>query len=150
MATTPLPNMNPTGTIGSGTFNTGTGFGAAGTGTGGPGNFNFGNTMNPNPPSSSGSGLGTFPHATPQASTSNPGNMGGSPTTVTSEGSTTASANPYGLSGSQMNWMEKYLQETFSGGMGAMVYQYLMSNGGYNSGITQQAVDATTNAAQGQ
>ncbi len=140
-----FPQSNPTGVTGSGFFNTATGFGTPGTGTGGPGTMNFGNTMNPNP--------------TPQAS-QNPGGtsgLGGASSTdpftgtVTGQGgSTTASQNPYGLSQSQANWMEDYLQKTYGGGMGALIYQYLQSNGGYNSALTGQVVGATTNAMQQQ
>jgi hypothetical protein len=143
MATTPIqtPLMNPTGTIGSGFFNT------PGLGTGGPGNMNFGNAMNANP-------AGTAPPKATPAVTANPGGSpSGGPTattsptgTVTSEGTTTASANPYGLSQSQNNWMQKYLQETYGGGMGALIYQYLQSNGGYNGAVAQQSIDSQVNA----
>jgi len=149
MATMPLPMNNPTGATGSGNFNgagtfsTSTGFQMPG--TGGSGNMNFGNTMNPNPSTPT---TGTAPKARAGV-TQNPGSST-STGTVTSEGSTTPSQNPYGMSQSQQNWMEKYLQETYGGGMGAMVYQYLMSNGGYNSAITQQAVDSTVNSSQQQ
>lgn len=151
-----FPQNNPTGTVGAGNFNgaamfnPGSGFGAPasapGTGTGGPGNMNFGNSTNPMPQTSGTSGGSSAPtHGTSSTGASDP--FSGY---VTSEGSTTASANPYGISQSQANWMENYLQKTYGGGMGALVYQYLMSNGGYNSQLTGQAVGATTNAMQGQ
>jgi hypothetical protein len=159
MATMPMPNLmiNPTGVTGSGNFN-GAGLFSTSSGfqtpaTGGPGTMNFGNTMNPMPQTSGVSG-GT---ATPAAVSQNPGGTSSGRSTndpftgtVTSEGATTASANPFGLSQGQANWMEKYLQETYGGGMGALIYQYLQSNGGYNSAITGQTVGATTNAMQNQ
>jgi hypothetical protein len=152
MATMPIPNMNPTGAVGAGNFN-GAAFPApagvtAMPGTGGPGTVNFGNTMNTMPQTSGVSGGAALPIAKSAGGPTvgqNPGMPAGTGT-VTSEGSTTPSQNPYGLSGSQMNWMEKYLQETYGGGMGALVYQYLMSNGGYNSSVTQQSIDAQINS----
>lgn len=132
----PMPIMNPTGVYGSGNFNGGF---TTSSGTGGPGNYGFGN-MNPAPIARS---------SVNPMSSQNPG--GGSQWgTVTSEGSTTASQNPYGQSQSQQNWTEKYLQETYGGGMGSLIYQYLMSNGGYNSALTQQSVDSQINAMQQQ
>jgi hypothetical protein len=164
MATTPIPNMNPTGVIGSGAGNvmpgqTGTGFSAF-TGTGGAGNYGFGNSMNPQAVYGSGTAApGVTPQAqtaqpmtaaTPAVSSMNPGGTSQPTGTVTSENSTTPTANPYGQSQSQQNWTEKYLQETYGGGMGSLIYQYLMSGGGYNSAVTQQAVDAQTQAMQQQ
>ena len=156
MATNPIPNMNPTGVIGAGYGNT------SNARTGGPGNINFGNTMNPTTPQSGGgnpyisaSPLGFGHIARPMTSTMTPGGPTSTPSPsptdpysgyTTSENSTTAAGNPYGQSQSQMNWTEKYLQETYGGGMGSLIFQYLMSNGGYNSALTQQAVGAQTNA----
>lgn len=149
MATMPIPQLNPTGVTGSGSGNVmpgqaSTPFSASS--PGGPGNMNFGNSMNPMPQTSGTSGGAAKPMASAVSPT--PGTPGAG--SVTSEGATTASQNPYGLAQSQMNWMQKYLQETYGGGMGALVYQYLMSNGGYNSALTQQTVDATSNAMQQQ
>src|SRR5580698_5181592 len=79
MGAMPIPNMNPTGVIGSGSGNTMAGqtstpfssFMPAGTGTGGAGTMNFGNAANPNPTQTS---------ANPYTSTAaTPG--GASPTT---------------------------------------------------------------------
>jgi hypothetical protein len=153
-----VPNMNPTGVIGSGYGNTPM-MGQGGTpfsGTGGPGTMGHGNSANPNPSMTSGNpfmstAMSSKPYSPqPATVTGNPGGQGGTTGTTTSEGSTTQSGNPYGQSQSQQNWTEKYLQETYGGGMGSLIYQYLMSNGGYNSGVTQQTVDATTNAMQRQ
>lgn len=153
MATNPIPQMNPTGVTGAGYGNTG---------TGGPGNMGFGNSANPSPPMVS---LGTNPFMggptmAPRAMTSTM-TPGGAPTATasptdpysgytTSEHSTTAAPNAFGQSQSQMNWTEKYLQETYGGGMGSLIFQYLMSGGGYNAPLTQQAVGAQTQAMQQQ
>lgn len=167
MATTPVPNLNVTGVIGSGAGNVmpgqnSTGFSAFG-GTGGAGTMGFGNASNPNPTQPSNTNPFNVGGVRPMDSSMNPGGgpaLPGMPGGgagkdsysgyVTSEGSTTAAANPYGLSQSQMNWMQKYLQETYGGGMGALVMQYLGSNGGYNSTLTGQAVAAQTNAMEQQ
>jgi hypothetical protein len=129
MAQNAYPMLNPTGVTGAGnfngaSFNTSSGFSVPG--TGGAGNMGYGNSANPYSSLNPGGGTGNV--------------------TVTSEGATTSSGNPYGLAQSQAKWMEKYLQETYGGGMGALIYQYLMSNGGYNSALTQQSTDAQINA----
>jgi hypothetical protein len=156
MATMPMPNpmTNPTGVTGAGNFN-GAGLFSTSTGfqtpaTGGPGTMNFGNTMNLMPQTSGVSGGTSLQSVSQNPGSSSPGSTQPANLTVTSEGSTTTSGNPYGLSQSQANWMEKYLQETYGGGMGALIYQYLQSNGGYNSVLTGQVVGATTNAMQNQ
>jgi hypothetical protein len=149
-----IPQLNPTGATGAGSFNTGggmfstsQGFGSPqaqpGTGTGGPGNMGFGN-MNPNPATSS-----VTPNSYVTSSIgANSGTQPGSNLPSSAKGSSAVSTinNPYGQTGSQQWWTQDYLEKTFGGGMGSMIYQYLMSNGGFNSQITQQAVDATTNS----
>jgi hypothetical protein len=112
----------------------------------------FGNAANPNP-SMGVPGANPFiqgPTARPAANKVDPINPVGGGGFVTSEGSTTPTANPWGQSQSQQNWTEKYLQETYGGGMGSLVYQYLMSNGGMNTPATQQMIGAQTNAMQQQ
>ena len=145
-STSYVPMMNPTGVTGSGFGN------IPGLGTGGPGNFGFGNTMNPNP-----STVNPRPFVTPTGGpVMNPGGGGitpgsGGQWSVLGEGGvTTPTNNPWGLDQSQLNWAQKYLQETYGGGMGAMIMQYLNSNGGFNSALTQQAVNSQVNAMQQQ
>ena len=150
MATTPIPNMNPTGVIGSGYGNqpmagqAGTGF----SGTGGPGTMGFGNSMNANPTVPGQSGNTAANPFIAQAS-----QQGGNPQqpTLSKNGSGVNSANnAYGQTSSQQYWTQDYLEKTFGGGMGSLIYQYLMSNGGYNSAVTGQAVAGQTNAMQQQ
>lgn len=139
-----IPNMNPTGVIGSGSGNTpmpgqqGTAF--SGTSTGGAGNMNFGNTMNPQPTAMT-SSSSMFPGATAMSSGS----------TVTGEsGQTSTSANAYNQTQRQQDRTLGELQDYYGEGMGSMIYQYLQSGGGYNSALTQQAVDAQIEAMQHQ
>ena len=148
---TSIPNMNPTGLVGAGYGNTGAPTGLTPLGTGGPGNMGFGNATNPVAPQSSSTNpfmanaMTTQPYGqvgTP-TTTQNPGVTG----TSTSPGNVTNPTNPYGTNNpGQGQWTQKYLEETYGGGMGQLIYQYLMSGGGYNSAITQQSVDAQVNA----
>lgn len=167
MAAMPLPNMNPTGVIGSGSGNvmpgqTGTPFSSfmpQGTGTGGAGSMNFGNAANPNPtpsaaspyaPASTSGTPGTSP-ATPVMNPGQPATVQGAPGTVTGQnGQTSPSNNSFDQTGRQQDRTLGELQTYYGEGMGSLIYQYLQSGGGYNSAITQQAVDAQTNAAQQQ
>jgi hypothetical protein len=174
MGAMPIPNMNPTGVIGSGSGNTMAGqtstpfsaFMPTGTGTGGSGNMNMGNAANPNATPSSGnpytpagtpSGASPVTGATPQSPTTsmNPGQPApqpGAPAgTVTGEnGQTSTSNNNFNQTQTQQNRTLGELQTYYGEGMGSLIYQYLQSNGGYNSSITQQAVDSQTNAMQQQ
>lgn len=152
MATTPIPNMNPTGVIGSGSGNTMAGqtatgfssFSAPGTGTGGAGTMGFGNSTNPNPTQAAANPFiqqASAQTAAPQGSPQQP--------TVT-KGSTAVNSvnNPYGQNSGQQYWTQDYLEKTYGGGMGSLIYQYLNSNAGFNSGVTQEAINGQTNAMQ--
>lgn len=160
MATaTTIPNMNPTGVIGSGSGNTMPGqastpfsaFMPTGTGTGGAGNMGFGNSANPNPAIA-----GTTPFgATPSTPVQNPGQPAQPPGlpsgTVTGDNNQVSpSANTFDQTQRQQNRTLGELQTYYGEGMGSLIYQYLQSNGGYNSAITQQAVDSQVNAMQQQ
>lgn len=159
MATaTTIPNMNPTGVIGAGSGNvmpgqTGTPFSAfmPGTGTGGAGTMNFGNAANP---ASTPSTSNPF---TPQpaAPVMNPGQPAQppqvGPVAVTGENNQTLnSPNIFDQTQRQGNRTLGELQNYYGEGVGSLIYQYLQQGGGFNSPITQQAVDAQTNAAQQQ
>ena len=168
MATTPVPNpmLNNTGVQGSGNFNGGAMFSTSGgfqtpsTGVGGPGNMNYGNGMNPAATFGAGS-TGSSPAGTAPTATAATASTTGQPQQTSAGSSTTGSFiqpyqdqggmsvssanNPYGETEGQQYWQLKYLSDAY-GPMGAMIYQYLNSNGGYNSQVTQQTVDATTNA----
>lgn len=157
-----IPNLNPTGVIGSGSGNvmpgqTGTPFSSfmpSGTGTGGSGTMNFGNSANPNPAMTSGNPYMAAP-STPGTPTTamNPGTPApGAPgTTVTGQNNqTTPSNNTFNQTNRQQDRTLGELQTYYGEGMGSLIYQYLQSGGGYSSTLTQQAVDAQTNAAQQQ
>jgi hypothetical protein len=167
MATAAIPFNNPTGLWGAGNFNTGgmfstsAGFTTPGTGSGGPGSMNFGNTMNPNAVFGPGT-AGSSPQSAP--STGQPAT--GQPQAASGPGPTTqgqfvqpyqdvggqqvsSTNNPFGQTEGQQYWELDYLEKAF-GPMGSMIYQYLNSDAGYNSQVTQQAVDAQTNAMQKQ
>jgi hypothetical protein len=167
MATAAIPFNNPTGLWGAGNFNTGgmfstsAGFTTPGTGSGGSGSMNFGNTMNPNAVFGPGT-TGSSPQSAP--STGQPAT--GQPQAATGPGPTTTGQfvqpyqdvggqqvsgtnNPFGQTEGQQYWELDYLEKAF-GPMGSMIYQYLNSDAGYNSQVTQQAVDAQTNAMQKQ
>jgi hypothetical protein len=173
MGAMPIPNMNPTGVIGSGSGNTMAGqtstpfsaFMPTGTGTGGSGTMNFGNAANPQAtPSASNpytaapaAGSPATPAATPGTPTTsmNPGTAPTQPTapggTVTGENNqTSTSNNNFNQTQTQENRTLGELQTYYGEGMGSLIYQYLQSNGGYNSSLTQQAVDSQTNAMQQQ
>jgi hypothetical protein len=156
MAAAPIPNLNPTGVIGSGSGNvmpgqTGTAFSSfmpSGTSPGGPGNMGYGNSANPNPASTSGS---TTAQPSTPTTTMNPGQPapqpGAPPGTVTGQnGQTSTSSNNFNQTGRQQDRTLGELQTYYGEGMGSLIYQYLQSNGGYNSAITQQAVDSQVNA----
>jgi hypothetical protein len=158
MATTPLPMNNNTGVMGAGNFNGGASFSTSGgftaPGTGGPGNMGYGNGMNANATFSGTATAAPATAAPAPASTAQPQQASPGGSTVGSfvqpyadaGGMAVSSANnPYGMTEGQQYWQLKYLSDAY-GPMGAMIYQYLNSNGGYNSQVTQQAVDATTNA----
>lgn len=159
-ATQTIPNLNPTGVIGSGSGNVmpgqaGTPFSSfmpSGTGTGGSGTMNFGNSANPNPAMTSGNPYMAAP-ATPvmNPGTATPGTPGAPTSTVTGQnGQTSTSTNAFNQTGRQQDRTLGELQTYYGEGMGSLIYQYLQSGGGYNSAITQQAVDAQTNAAEKQ
>lgn len=125
----------------------------------GGGNYNFGNTQNPNPPPSSSTwnpynfyptvgsvsmnptggtgstGTGTIPPGTP-----------GTITTGTSQPVT--STNTLGISSGSAQQTLEELRNQYGDGMGTLIYQYLMSGGGYNSALAKQNVDATNAAMQ--
>lgn len=145
----PIPNMNPTGVIGSGSGNvmpgsTGTPFSTfMPGGTGGAGNMGFGNTANPNPATPSGNpymahaaGGGANPTSTPSAT----------PASATPAGLAPVGASPAGAKTmTPQGATVEELQNTYGSGMGQLIYQYLQSNGGYNSQATQLAVDGQIN-----
>ena len=114
MATTPIPNMNPTGVIGSGYWNqpmAGQGSTAFSTGTGGPGTMGFGNSMNANPTVPGQSGNTAANPFIAQAS-----QQGGNPQqpTLSKNGSGVNSANnAYGQTSSQQYWTQDYLEKSF-------------------------------------
>ncbi len=144
MATTPtpVPNMNPTGVVGSGAGNvmpgqTGTGFSTFG--TGGPGTMGFGNSMNPTPTATS-----SNPYSTTMPGGSAPG------TSVTGSGGTTATPNSFNQTQGQQNRTLGEMQTYYGEGMGSLIYQYLQSSGGYNGALTQQVVGDQQNAMQHQ
>jgi hypothetical protein len=169
MATAAIPFNNPTGLWGAGNFNTGgmfstsSGFTTPGTGSGGPGSMNFGNTMNPNAVFGPGT-TGSSPQSA--SATGQPAATSAQPNTASGTGPTqsgqfvqpfqdvggmdvSGTNNPLGMTEGQQYWELDYLQKAF-GPMGPMIYQYLNSEGGYNSQLTQQTVDAQTNAMQKQ
>jgi hypothetical protein len=158
MGAMPIPNMNPTGVIGAGSGNvmpgqTGTPFSnfMPGTGTGGAGNINFGNSANPNPPQTSAN-----PMAQPgtPTTTMNPGQAPpvspAPPGTVTANGQTATTNNNFNQTQQQLNDTQRELEKYYGTGMGSLIFQYLQSNGGYSSSLTQQAVDSQVNAMQQQ
>jgi hypothetical protein len=118
--------MNPTGVIGSGSGNvmpgqTATAFMPTGTGTGGAGTMNYGNATNP---------VAATTSANPYVASSS-----ATPSTLT-PGGASAAASP--ASGE--------LSKIYGGDIGALISQYLGTNGGFNSGITQQAITGQVNA----
>ena len=130
---TSMPTINPTGTNflpkpGASTGGSTGAFQFPFGGTGGPGNFGFGNATNPNPP-------GTGP-TTPVM---NPSPTGPLPVGVPGSGVEqlpTSTANELG--------------KIFGKGLGSLYQSLIQSQGGYNSGLTQQSVDAQIQAMQEQ
>lgn len=138
------PDMNPTGQ----NYISASGGGAMlGPGTGGPGNVGWGNSGNPNPTNYTGNPYMMMP---PQVSM-NPGS-GAVPTgsVVGDNHQVIQSPNTFGQTQRQENRTLSEMQKYYGEGMGSMLYQYLQSGGGYNSALTQQAVDAQTGAMQHQ
>lgn len=161
MAAMPIPNMNATGVIGSGSGNVMPGqastpfssFMPSGTGTGGPGNMNMGNAANPNATPSGSNPYTATPASGTPTTTMNPGQPNpqpGAPAgTVTGQnGQTSTSNNSFNQTQTQQNRTLGELQTYYGEGMGSLIYQYLQSGGGYNSAITGQAVDSQLNAMQ--
>lgn len=133
---------------------------SSGISTGAPGTYNFGNTGNPNP---SQPPTATNPYAPAQTSVAqpaapvsqNPTGSTGAPTGqvgVTSKGTegTLDTTNTFGLNQGQQDQTLEELDKTYGSGMGAQIYQYLQSEGGYNSALTTQDVDSTTALMQQQ
>jgi hypothetical protein len=144
--------MNPTGVIGSGSGNVmpgqaSTPFSSFMPGTGGAGNMNFGNAANPNPAMTSGNPAqptGATPVMNPGQPAQGPAQ---GPTTVTGQNNqTTNTPNTFNQTQRQGDRTLGELQTYYGEGMGSLIYQYLQSGGGYNSAITQQAVDSQVNA----
>jgi hypothetical protein len=138
--------------------------------TGGPGNYNFGNATNPNPPGPAMPGV--KPQAwgmTPGGSTGAPAMPGGGAAPGGSTGNPigtvpgappapTTGASPLGPGGAapgiagfntqEQTALQSSLAGTFHTGYGTYLEQLLNSQGGYNSQLTQQNVDATIAAMQ--
>jgi hypothetical protein len=77
--------------------------------------------------------------------------QGTGPGTVTGQNNqTTPTNNVFDQTQRQDNRTLGELQTYYGEGMGSLIYQYLQSGAGYNSAITQQSVDAQTNAMQQQ
>jgi hypothetical protein len=162
MATNPVLSTNPTGVMGG--FQNGI-FPGSSVGTGGPGNFGYGSgNMPAQQPSSPGSivqpqqtGTTMNPYAV-QASGPNPnagtpsqpvGSTGGN-TVTDPNNQTTQTNNLYGQTQQQQNRTVGELENYYGEGVGSLLDQYLQSGAGYNSALTQQSVDAETNAMQQQ
>lgn len=130
---TSMPQINPTG---QNFFQ----------GTGGPGNYNFGNSGNPTP-------VGT---AMPSFNPTDAGMF--APTTSMTPGQgTDTNINPFGLIGGnagqyygQAAGFGNELGKIYSQGVGSELYDFLQSGGGYNSNLTQQAVNSQIAAMQTQ
>lgn len=125
--------------------------------TGGPGNYNFGNTGNPNPTMTSSNPYG---YSVPQSGTvpmgiQQPWNPGaampptGGPVTATSTGGPNAPVGS-GTAPITVGADPGGLHDTFGTGTGNLIWNYLNSNGGYNSALTQQSIDAQIQAMQQQ
>ena len=134
---------------------------------GSPGNMGFGNTGNPTPPMPpegtnpySGAPGSTTTGVPPSSSTfgvpppvsmNPPGSPGGTTGPVQGvSGQVDTSGNPLNQTGRQQDRTLQELQQYYGEGMGSMLYQYLQSGGGYNAGITQQAISAQDAAMQQQ
>jgi hypothetical protein len=154
-------NMNPTGIMGGNTTSGGAPY-FPGAPTGGSGNYGYGN-MNPSagqpvtgqPIQGRGPGLQQPQLYSSQAPAGSAPSMnpGGAPPTGTQtgeNGQTSSTSNPYGLTQEQANRALGENQNYFGEGVGAELQNYLNSEGGYNSALTQQAVDSQTNAMQNQ
>lgn len=140
-----VPNMNPTGVTGAGSFNGGTSFSFPGTGSGGPGTLNFGNSMNPQPAG----GPLLMPGWAMVSPTVSPTTGTGAPAPVTGENNQTSSTpNSFNQTSRQQSRSLGELQTYYGEGIGSMLYQYLQSGAGYNGALTQQAIDAQNNAMQ--
>jgi hypothetical protein len=98
------------------------------------------------------------PMAQTSGSSTNPFAPGGggvigsnAPTTVTGENNQqTPTTNTFGQTQEQGNRTINELQNYYGEGVGSLLFQYLQSGAGYNGALTQQAVDAQTNAMQQQ
>ena len=145
-------NLNPTGTglflpppiVG--------GQSGQGTPTGSPGNFNFGNTANPNPPMpSSTSNPFSVPPAGP-APTTNPNNpVSGAPGGTFTPGAPIPGQNGFTTGGTAtgVTAAPGRFNKSF-GATGTELAGFLNQDAGYNSAITQQAIQAQDAAAQQQ
>lgn len=136
--------------------------------TGGPGNMGFGNTGNPTPPMPpegtnpySGAPGSTTAGVPPSSSTfgvpppvsMNPPGSPGAGTTGSVQGvsgQTLNAPNTFDQTGRQQNRTLQELQNQYGEGMGSMLYQYLQSGGGFNTGLTTQAISAQDAAMQQQ
>jgi hypothetical protein len=78
-------------------------------------------------------------------STGGPGNMNFG-NSANPNPSTTTNPNPTALSSTGQLGIQ--LGNLYGTGIGSLIQQYLNSNGGFNSGLTQQAVAGQANAAQ--
>lgn len=126
-------NINPTGAKGGST----TAGGAPVFSTGGPGNYGYGN-MSPQPIATHAIGVSM-----------NPG-TGGPVAETGMNNQTTATQNPFDLTGRQQNRALQETQQYFGEGVGAELQNYINQGAGYNSALTQQAIDAQNNAMQQQ
>jgi hypothetical protein len=158
-----IPLTNNAGTNGAGGS-------ATPTSTMSTGNFNFGNSANPNAPQPSNInpfGLPATSAAMPAAQVNStfsaPGgpapalNPASSPTsTMTTGNPVTNQWNPQGNAGlfgsteGTENNIDQSISATFGSGIGNLLSQYLQSEGGFNSALTTQTVDAQTAAMQQQ
>lgn len=102
--------------------------------TGSAGNMGFGNTTNP---------------TAPQTSTSNNTFQMPPPVSMNPTGSP-ATGNAFDQTGREQDRTLAEMQKYYGEGMGSMLYQYLQTGGGFNSGLTTQAVNAQDQAMQSQ
>ena len=122
--------------------------------TTGGGNYNFGNTQNPNPPPSSSTWNPYNFYPTVGNVSANPPGTPGSGTTAAPGTITTGTSQPVtstntlGIPSGSANQTLEELRNQYGDGMGTLIYQYLMSGGGYNAALAQQNVDATNAAMQ--
>ena len=104
--------------------------------TGSPGNYNFGNSTNPNPSQQ------------PVFNPNNPASFG--PTVSMNPGAASPTNNAFNLNPADASRLSAELDKYYGQGVGAMLLNFLQSGGGFNSALTQQAVDAQIAAMQQQ